>query len=92
MMAGKLAIHLSFKPLPGLEVLASGAMAVTARTVNGVEVSTLLALEVSDACLLGAACNHRIDGFSVLPGHVVTKALDVFRTEGGEDLIDRGHD
>jgi len=54
MMAGKLAVHLSFKPLSGLEVLAGWAMAVATRTVKGVEASTWLALEVSEASLLGA--------------------------------------
>jgi len=67
-MAGEPALHLGFKPLPALLVLTCRAMAVAARAVNDVEVSTFFTLIIGDSCLLGAACNHRIGGFSV-PKH-----------------------
>jgi hypothetical protein len=92
MMAGKLSVHLGFKPLSCFDVLTCGAMAIAARAVDDVELSTLFTLVISDACLPGVARNHGIEGFSVLSGHLVAKVLDVFLTEGLEDLIYRGHD
>jgi hypothetical protein len=53
MVTWKPAFHLSFEPLAGFQVLTCRAMAVAAGAVDDMEVSTLLALVISDACLLG---------------------------------------
>jgi len=87
MMPGKLAIHLSFKPLTCLNVLTGWAVAIAEVSVDDVEVSTVLTFVIRNPCLPGAAGDHGIERFSVLPGYLGTEVFDVFRTEGLEDLI-----
>jgi hypothetical protein len=91
MMAGQLPGHLGFKPLPGFVVLAGGTMAIPARAVDDMALSTLLTLVISVARLMGAALHYGIDGLFVLLWHIVSKAVYVVGTEGAEDLTYRCH-
>ena len=90
-MAGKLAAHVAFEPLPGFKVLACRAMAIAARAVNDMDVSTLLTFIIGDARILGTARDDGIHCFSVLLRHGVSKVIDILRTEGAEDLTYRCH-
>ena len=60
MMPGKLAIHLSFKPLTCLNVLTGWAVAIAEVSVDDVEVSTVLTFVIRNPCLPGAAGDHGI--------------------------------
>jgi hypothetical protein len=91
MMAGKLPVHLGFKPLPGFQVLAGGTVTIAARSVNDMLVPALLALEISDAGLFGSTLHDSRDGFSMFLGHVLTEAGYILGTEGAEDLSYRCH-
>jgi len=91
MMTGELVFDLFLQPLPGLMVLASGAMAISTGAIDPVELATLFALVKGNAIDFGATADDGIDDFSVSIRHDLGIAFQVLGAKGSEDLIDRGH-
>jgi hypothetical protein len=91
MVPGQLTIQLGLQPLAGFMVLAIRAMAVAAATVNHMVFAALGALIDRSAVMTRAAFDDGIDDFAMISGHVATKALDIFRPEGGKDIFNRRH-
>jgi hypothetical protein len=89
---GELALKVFFKPLTGLMVLASRAVAIATGAIDLMRIATGLALIQRQATGFGAAVDDGIDGFEVGFRHPVGVALKVLRSEGAKDLIDGVHD
>jgi len=91
MVTGELTFHPFLQPLPGLMVLASGAMAISTGAIDPMELATLLALIKGDTTSLGATADDGMDDFAVYFRHDLGVAFEVFGAKGSEDLIDCGH-
>ena len=75
-----------FQPLPGLVVLAGGAMSVAAGTKDAMQLSTLLALIDCYSIALCAAVNDGVYDFMMVLGHGITIAFDILGTIGSENI------
>src|SRR5690625_2325936 len=88
MVTGKQPFDLPFKPLTCALVLATGAVAVTASTVDDVGCVTIIALKGRSASLFGAAFDDGINHLMMFPRHGVAKTFDVFGAELAENIIE----
>lgn len=91
MVTGELPLDLFLQPLPGLMVLTSGAMAISAGAIDPMELATLLALINGDPADFSATADDGINDFTVYFRHEMGIAFQVLRAEGSEDFIDCGH-
>jgi hypothetical protein len=91
MVAGELAFELLIEPLLALMVLTGGAMAISAGTIEAMELATCFALIENHSRGLGATGDHGIDDLAMCFRDGLGVALEVLGTKGSEDLIDGGH-
>lgn len=91
MMARQLPFDLFFKPLVGVAVLAPWTVPITTGAVNGMGLSTGLALINDGAIVFGATVDHGVDHLAVLAGHGFPVVLDIGGAVDAEDVIDDTH-
>lgn len=75
MVAGELSFHLFLQPLPALLVLTGGAMAISTRAIDPMELAALLALIEGDPTGLSATSEDGIDDLAVCLRHEMGKAF-----------------
>jgi hypothetical protein len=86
-----LPIDLLFEPLPGLVMLALGAMAVSAGPEDVMDLAAVVTFIDGHAVKLGAAPDHGLDGFPVVGRHAVSVAFEVLGAVSAEDVGDGLH-